>query len=575
MKSTSRAKTVPIGRPIANTQIYILNQYLQPVPIGVIGELYVGGDGVGRGYHNRPELTQEKFILNPFSKKTDERLYKTGDLARYLPDGNIEYVGRCDHQVKIRGFRIELAEIEATLVSHPQIQQALTIVWQTSSELEQLVAYVVSKKSCLKESQLRQFLKQKLPDYMVPSSFIMLEEMPLTPNGKINRQALPSPSHSTKQVGEFIPPRNVVEFQLAQIWSEVLDVDRLGIKDNFFDLGGHSLLAVRLMTKIGQKFQKNLPLATLFQSPTIEQLASLLQASITVSSGSPLIPIQPQGSLPPLFCIHPGGGHVFCYVEIARQLSPTRPVYGLQALGLESDRQPLTSVEEMADEYIKAIRQVQPQEPYYLAGWCSGGIIAFEMAQQLLASGHQVASLVLIDSYPPTAADQHEDIGEDRLMAMLIEELSGLYGKELAIALEELHQLDPLEQLNLLLEKGQQLGILPSEIEIQQAQRLWNVFCANFRACRHYQLKTYPGKALLICASENNQRPIQDANYGWNNIINHLKICTIPSNHYAIVQTPLVKNLVQALETVLETPQEKSAINNGDCDCGTISILLD
>ncbi|MCW5313084.1 AMP-binding protein [Nostoc sp. KVJ3] len=206
MKSTSRSKTVPIGRPIANTQIYILNQYLQPVPIGVIGELYVGGDGVGRGYHNRPELTQEKFILNPFSKKTNERLYKTGDLARYLPDGNIEYVGRCDHQVKIRGFRIELAEIEATLVSHPQVQEALAIVWQTPSELEQLVAYVVSKKSCLEESQLRQFLKQKLPDYMVPSSFIMLKEMPLTPNGKINRQALPSPSHSTKQgVSLFLP----------------------------------------------------------------------------------------------------------------------------------------------------------------------------------------------------------------------------------------------------------------------------------------------------------------------------------------------------------------------------------
>ncbi|MDZ8033656.1 alpha/beta fold hydrolase [Nostoc sp. DedSLP04] len=557
MKSTSIAKTVPIGRPIANTQIYILNQYLQPVPIGVVGELYVGGYGVGRGYHNRPELTQEKFILNPFSKKTDEHLYKTGDLARYLPDGNIEYVGRCDHQVKIRGFRIELAEIEATLVSHLQIQQALVIVWQTPSKLEQLVAYVVSKKYCLEESQLCQFLKQKLPNYMVPSSFIMLEEMPLTPNGKINRQALPPPSHSTKQASEFIPPRNIVELQLAQIWSEVLDVDRIGIRDNFFDLGGHSLLAVRLMTKIGQKFQKNLPLATLFQSPTIEQLASLLQAPIIVSTGSPLIPIQPQGSLPPLFCIHPGGGHVFCYVEIARQLSPTRPVYGLQALGLESDRQPLTSVEEMADEYIKAIRQVQPQEPYYLVGWCSGGIIAFEMAQQLLASGYQVASLVLIDSYPPTAVDRNEDIDRDMLMTMLIEELSGLYGKELAIALEELHQLDPLDQLNLLLEKVQQLGILPSDMGIQQAQRLWNVFCTNFMACRHYQLKTYPAKALLICASENNQCKVQDSNSGWSTIINDLKTCTIPGNHYTIVQTPLIKNLIKALETFLEIPQER------------------
>lgn len=556
MKTTERSKTVPIGTPIANTQIYILNQYLQPVPIGVTGEIYVGGDGVGRGYLNRPELTQENFIPNPFTKKIGDRLYKTGDLARYLPNGNIEYLGRIDYQVKIRGYRVELAEIEAILVSHPQVQQAVVIVWEEPSDLEQLVAYIVSKQSFLKESQFRQFLQQKLPDYMVPSSIIMLEAMPLTPNGKINRQALPTPSNSIKQSDNFIPPRNVVELQLAQIWSEVLVIDRIGIKDNFFELGGHSLLAVRLMVKIQQHFQNNLPLATLFQSPTIEQLANLLQDSKPIFT-SPLIPIQPQGSLPPLFCIHPAGGHVFCYVELADRLRPNRPVYGLQALGLEGDRQPLIKVEDMAHNYINAIQEIQPQGPYHLAGWCLGGIIAFEMAQQLLASGNQVASLVLIDSYAPAKELQNEEIGQDMLMAMLIKELSGLHGKELAIALEELYQLDAIAQLKLLLEKAQQLGIFPPEMAIQQALQLWNVFCANFIACRNYQPQTYSGKTLLLCASDNNNHNIQNFNYGWHAFVDNLETCIIPGDHYAIVQNPQVKNLVLALETIMKLPQEK------------------
>jgi hypothetical protein len=284
-------QTVPIGRPIANTQIYILNPYLQPVPIGVIGEIYVGGQGVGRGYLHRPELTETQFIPNPFTDqiasqfprsdpKPNSKLYKTGDLGRYLSDGTIEYIGRLDHQVKIRGFRLELGEIEAILLQHPAVKAAIVVV-REAAELQQLIAYAEVQGNC-SESALRQFLKTKLPDYMVPAWIIILEALPLSPNGKVDRKALPSPEGSSPDV-EFIAPRTPLEAELVKIWSAVLQVDSLSIKDNFFDRGGHSLLAVRLIAKIQEQLipaqiQTQLPLGILFQAPTIEEMATLLES---------------------------------------------------------------------------------------------------------------------------------------------------------------------------------------------------------------------------------------------------------------------------------------------------------
>ncbi|NEO15135.1 MAG: amino acid adenylation domain-containing protein [Moorea sp. SIO3F7] len=329
---------VPIGFAINNTQIYILDRHLQPVPIGVPGELYIGGDGLARGYLNRPELTSEKFITNPFCNSKSERLYKTGDLARYLPDGNIEFLGRIDNQVKIRGFRIELGEIESVLNTHPQIQQTVVIAREDLPGNKRLVAYIVVEES-LSTNQLREFLKQKLPDYMVPSAFVTLDTLPLTPNGKVDRKSLPAPDGVFSRVEEYVAPRTTIELQLTQIWSEVLNLTSVGVQDNFFELGGHSLLAVRLMSKIQQQFQINLPLATLFQSPTIEQLASLLGSSVNTQNPI-LVGIKTSGNQPPLFCIHPVGGNVLCYAELARHLAQDYPVYGLQSLGLDGQQQP-------------------------------------------------------------------------------------------------------------------------------------------------------------------------------------------------------------------------------------------
>ncbi len=291
-KGTNTAPT--IGRPISNSQIYILDQYLQPVPIDVAGEIYLGGDGLARGYLNRPELTTEKFIPHPFSNQPNARLYKTGDLARYLPDGNIEYIGRIDHQVKIRGFRIELGEIEAVLNAHPQIQQALVMPREEVPGNKRLVAYIVSADESLTSHQLREFLQQKLPEYMVPSAWVMLDQFPLTANGKIDRQALPAPDGEITRADEYVAPRTPSEEIIANIFAQVLGVQKVGIHDNFFELGGHSLLATQLVSRLRRAFGVEIPLRAIFAAPTVVELNQTLTQLSHQGSQVSLPPIQPR-----------------------------------------------------------------------------------------------------------------------------------------------------------------------------------------------------------------------------------------------------------------------------------------
>jgi non-ribosomal peptide synthetase component F len=263
----------PIGRPIGNSKIYILDGCLQPVPVGVTGELYIGGDSLARGYLHQRELSQEKFIANPFDKEAGARLYRTGDLARYLADGQIQFVGRIDQQVKIRGYRIELGEIEAVLGQHPAVREAVALAREDSPGDRRVVAYVVSPPDT-STNELQSFLKQKLPEFMVPSAFVFLDSLPLTPNGKIDRNALPAPDQSRPEMEEhYIAPRTPIEELLAEIWADVLKMERVGIRDNFFDLGGHSLLATQVVSRIRETLQVDLPLRALFEAPTIAELA--------------------------------------------------------------------------------------------------------------------------------------------------------------------------------------------------------------------------------------------------------------------------------------------------------------
>jgi natural product biosynthesis luciferase-like monooxygenase protein len=394
---------VPIGRPIANTQLYVVDENLMPVPVGIAGELLIGGDGVVRGYLDRPELTAERFVANPFDPDISPRLYRSGDLVRYRPDGMLEFLGRIDHQVKIRGHRIELGEIEAMLVRHPQVQSAVVVAVasETNRDESYLAAYLISNDQGQPTvASLRQLLLTELPDYMVPSAFMYLDAFPLTPNGKIDRKALPVPTMDRSQLDHaYVAPRSAVERRLSRLWTEVLEVDQVGIHDDFFDLGGHSLQAVRLFAQIRQTMGVNMPLAVLFQAPTIAELSSYLdEGDKAAPASSCLVPIQPAGTNPPLFCVHGGDGNVMIYRALSNHLGPNQPFYGLQALGLVDDQEPHTSVEEMAVHYVHELRRIQEHGPYLLAGNCSGGTIVLEVAQQLYRAGETVALLAVFDT---------------------------------------------------------------------------------------------------------------------------------------------------------------------------------
>lgn len=391
---------VSIGHPIRNTSIYILDAADQPTPIGVPGELTIGGDGLARGYFERPELTAQKFVPDPFADQPGARMYRTGDIARYRSDGSLQFYGRSDHQVKIRGFRIELGEIETVLARHPAVQQTVVMVREDASDDKKLVAYLIPEQDAPPDpNELRSFLREHLPQYMIPSSFVALREWPLTPNGKINRLALPQPASGPSAAnGAIAAPRNEIESKLVAFWQDALRLPAVSITDNFFDLGGHSLLAIRIFSRIEKELGKSLPLATLFRAPTIAQFAELLaqDTPVHLSEHHPaVVPIQPEGSMTPFFCI---GGGVINLNNIARQLGKDQPFYALQWQGLTDEEMLNAALPQIAATFIQAIKTVQPHGPYYLGGSFTAGMVVVEVARQLEAAGEQVALLAGFDT---------------------------------------------------------------------------------------------------------------------------------------------------------------------------------
>jgi amino acid adenylation domain-containing protein len=395
-------ETVPVGRPLSNTQLYILDPCMQPVPIGVPGELHIGGLGLARGYLGRREMTAERFVPNPFSSTPGDRVYKTGDRVRYLPDGTIEYLGRLDYQVKIRGFRIELGEIEATLRDHPAVGDTVVVAREETSGDKRLVAYVVPRPNTLAaQDVLRRFVQARLPQYMVPSAFVALPELPLTSSGKVDRRRLPTPDFASA-TGECVPPSDPIERQLVRIWEALLGVRPIGVTNNFFELGGHSLLAARLVAHIEKTLGKELPLSAIFQAPTVERLARLLRHDADHVPQTLIVPPEPGDSKIPLFFIS-------CSKEFVRRLRPMlssdQPCYALAPHGFDGRRAPST-VEQMAAKYLKEIQSLQPEGPYYLVGYSFGGMAAFEVAQQLRRQGQGIGLLVLLDPLPRPIVEQ-------------------------------------------------------------------------------------------------------------------------------------------------------------------------
>ncbi|MCE9567893.1 MAG: amino acid adenylation domain-containing protein [Planctomycetes bacterium] len=402
--------SIPYGKPIRNARYHILDDRLQPVPVGVPGELHIGGLVLADGYLNRPELTAERFIpdhLTPTSPPelglpNAPRLYKTGDLARYFPDGNIEFLGRIDQQVKVRGYRVELGEIETVLAQHPAVREVVVKNHRDDAGHVYLVAYLVLRPSlALNSAELAKYLKAKLPEYMVPSQFMVLESLPLTPNGKLDRAALTPPELVvTKSETEFKLPTNDAERALQAIWEEVLKVRPISVTDSFYDLGGHSLMAAVLMARVESQLGHRLPLELLFSTPTVRGLATLIQRKLELGRGC-LVPLQTEGIKPALFLIAGAGGHVFAFHQFARLLGSDQPTYGLKAVGVDGSEHPLESMKEIASRYLKEILHSRPNGPFIIGGYSIGAIIAFELALQLRAAGMEVPRVIVFDMLAP------------------------------------------------------------------------------------------------------------------------------------------------------------------------------
>jgi aspartate racemase len=562
-KEREELSDLPIGRPIANTRAYVLDLDLQPVPVGMTGELYIGGIGVSRGYLNRPDLTAEKFIPDPFSHESGARLYKTGDIVRYRPDGNIEFVGRIDDQVKIQGFRVEPGEIEAVLAQHPDVQEVVALARQDTLEQKYLVAYVIpNQEATLSMSDLRAFLKSKLPEYMMPSAFMLLDALPMTPNGKVDRRALPVPDQTRSELGAtFVPPRSHLELQLSHIWEAVLNIRPISLTDDFFDLGGHSLLAVRLTGQIREQFGRDLPLATLFEASTIAQLADVLRQESDAMPRSTLVTIQPNGSKPPFFCVHAIGGEVLNFIDLARHLGPDQPFYGLQAPSSQDAHDDDTSIEKMAAYYLDVIQEVQPEGPYLLGGLCAGGVIALEMAQQLHQRGGDVALLVLLDTWSPVIMPPYTD--DAQLLAEQAQYMARVNGKHLSLAPEELRPLGWDEQLGYVLERAKQAGLVPPELELEWLRRYAQGYRNRARAFHNYVPQAYPGLITLFRARDHNAEQFRsfeergmdtdDPTQGWGEVASGgLENIVTPGYHETMCLEPHVQVLTERLRGSIE-----------------------
>lgn len=536
----SDTKPINLGTPICNTQIYILDEQLQVVPIGVTGEIYIGGDGLARGYLNRPELTQEKFISNPFK---EGRLYKTGDLAYYLPNGSIEFLGRIDNQVKIRGFRIELGEIESALNQHPHIQEAIVLIREMTSGEKQIIAYLLNKpKLQVSIEELRTFLKQKLPEYMIPSAFVFLDVFPLTPNGKIDNNALLDGNLINIDITEtFAAPRDEWEIYLTKIWQKILQIKSISIKDNFFTIGGDSLLAVRLFAELTEKLDETIPLALIFKAPTIEELAHILKVKGYLIPESCIIPIKSKGSNPPLFFIN----SINYAQKLSLLMNEDQPFYGLNLFGLTNffdKKLSYLTLENIAQKYIDDLQTIQPHGPYFLIAYCADSFLTFEIAQQLNNQGQKVEFLGFIDAIwgieELTFDFYYKNLQQFGLNYLFIK-----LQKKILFKIEELARNTKKIINNLSLLSNNYL-----DQEVKDIQFLEEFY----KAINNYQPKFYSGKIILFISSEMKFFN----NFTLTNLVEDLDIQEISGLHDDIFKKPHIEKLAELLQIAINNDGE-------------------
>ena len=567
-RSGEPQETVPIGRPISNCRIYILDSKAQPVPIGVPGEIYVGGAGLARGYRGHPEWTAERFVPDPFSRVPGERLFRTGDRGRYREDGQIEFLGRTDFQIKLRGRRIEPGEIEAALGEHAAVAEAVVTAREGAPGGPALAAYVLTRPGqTATAAGMREFLASRLPEFMIPSAFVFLDAFPRTASGKLDRARLPEPRDFRDETIPWEPPRDTVEEKVARVWREVLGMERVGIRDNFFENGGHSLLAVTLAAKLEKEFGRPVGLATIFRAPTIAELAGVVRERRRSRSRTPsLVALQPNGSRPPFYCVHAVPG-IIQYHLLARSVGRDQPFYALQSQGLEGASRPYETIEEMAAHYVAEIRERQPRGPYYLGGYSFGGKVAFEMARQLRTLGEETAFLAFFDTLNiptiprPTALEHARERARVHVAflraAGLKEKLSYLHGRaETARSLAVRGVFALYERL-----------IRPVREALfdphQRARR--RVLATNFRAAARYVPGHYDGRVTIFRATDRpdgfRDRLQPYPLLGWEELCTGVELIEVPGGHSSLMEE---EANVRALGRVLD-----ERLRAAQCLCAT------
>jgi amino acid adenylation domain-containing protein len=537
---------ITIGRPIANTSLFVLDPHQHPVPVGVPGELYIAGDGVTPGYWNRPQLTAERFV-----ELVALRAYRTGDLVKYLPDGRVDFLGRLDHQVKIRGHRIELGEIEAALAQHPDIKESVVTAADDRTGAKILAAHIVTRNGdALPPTTLRQFLAASLPAYMIPAAFTFFKSFPLTPNGKIDRAALAAtkPTQTPPEAAPALPTGDI-ERRLVAIWEDLLDTRPIGAHHNFFELGGHSLLIARLGNRIEQEFGKQLSMAEVFQTPTIQGMAALLRKTGLAPAECKVFPIQPDGSRPAFICL--GAGPFF--LPLAQAIGHDRPFCGLDMESLRPNRLSAPyRLEEIAIHVKKAIREFQPRGPYFLGGWCLAGVLMYEAARQMLAEGDDVALLVMIDSPNRTYEERLTALGRVDARAQKFRFHLHEMGRTGARKIPDFLRL--------------QISIARLQAHVRQDQKeasrgvpvaaAGQDFDWAFQiASRNYDPPRYNGRVVMLQTTARPSGRHWDLGNRWRHLIERLEVIDVPAGHHQMFHEPHVQVLAEQLKDRLNTRQ--------------------
>lgn len=545
LKAAGIDRSVPIGSPISNTQAYVLNEAMELAPLGVPGELFVGGDGLARGYLRDPVTTADKFVPHPFSSEPGERLYRTGDRVRYRVDGGLEFLGRLDHQVKVRGYRVELGDVEFALLQHVDVKECVAITDASNAGERRLIAFAVPAAGrTLRREQLRRFLQDRLPEYLVPSIIGILDSLPLTANGKVDRQALPKIDVESEDV--FIAPRTPAEEEIAGIWTRVLGLEKVGIRDNFFDLGGHSMLAVRLISEIENAYGKKVPLSFLYRGATVEALAKEI-AGDKSDDHLTLLQIKPGYSRPPFFCVSGPEVNALGYVTLAQHLGEDQPVYSVQgqySREIEGEYTP-EEIESLAAEYLKAVRQLQPNGPYMFGGMCTGALIAFDMARQLETEGQQTALLAVFDTW--------DILTLNRLWYV------NYYANRLKLLLRQSRR----EQMDAVIKKigGLSRSIVAKVVPLSGLRESvvpQNPWKTGYKPKVDFIPKFYSGRVTIYRIRKRPYYRIRDEALGWRKrAMGGVDVAYVPGEHAALLRDPNVEVVARDLRERIQAVKMK------------------